>query len=392
MFGLHQSLRLELAQAFPTSLHMIQVPDGNLEEMLEELLADVKLHKAKNGAGNGGNLFDTASFSSVCARFSTPREVVPSYKASFDEQGMQVESLRDFTGVDRALSKYLAPPEERRSPEQSFSKRFKSSLDWKVQTQEKLVRYILACQERAIKTKNVHALQPLTYANLAEQVKVHPTTANRLLKDLWITLEGRELKASDFVMNGNSGLTQFQVQSYLLDLSREQGVSSLQDLSLSDQEITSRYNAQYQTSISRRLVNKARNILEKEFNLRVGTQKPQDHSFQPVNHWMYDRPMTKEDIYALASHQLEADDLKVLALPQQVSMPVNASAPPLETPTLWYHYLHTHMHPEQRTLFAQEIDTRAKKSGSYTSQDLDALKQSIEYDSRIRELYSRNNP
>ena len=62
MFGLHQSLRLELAQAFPTSLHMIQVPDGNLEEMLEELLADVKLHKAKNGAGNGGNLFDTASF------------------------------------------------------------------------------------------------------------------------------------------------------------------------------------------------------------------------------------------------------------------------------------------------------------------------------------------
>lgn len=366
-------MRLELACLLPPSVHMIQVPDGNLEEMLEELLEDVKLHKAKNGSGNGGNLCDTSTFSEVCRRFSTPGQITPSYKVLINEQRVQVESLRDFSGVDRVLSKYIVPPEDTpRSPEQNFSKRFKNSLDWKVQTQDKIVRNILECQREAIQTKDVHKLQPLTYDSIAAQVKVHETTANRLLKDMWISLEGRELKVSDFILNENSGLTQLQVQSYLLDISYEHTGDVLQDFSLSDQEITRRYNEKYQKSVSRRLVNKARNVLEKDFRIRRGTQKPSDHTLRPVHHWIYERPITEEEISSLVRHDLDTDD--VSALSQGAS-----SYQDSETSALWYHYLHAPMLPEQRILFAQEIDARAKKSGSYTSQDLDELKRSIEW-------------
>lgn len=369
------SQRLELQQQLPlATFSLIEVPDSALEDMLEDLLLDVKLHKVTKPKGNGRNLFNTEAFINKCKEYRAKTNLTPAYRINFNSEGLQLDSLRNFDGVHHVLREYLVPKEEKRSSEQNFSRKFLDSLNWKVKKQEEIVRYVLETQREAIESGDVYKLKPLTMASIAEIVKVHETTVSRLVKDLIISLHSAELPISDFIINENSGLTRIRLASYILNLSREYNVQSLSTLSISDEEIARKYSGEHQISVSRRLVTKVRNDFEKNRSVRIG--RPIEIS-DTIEHWLYERPITEEDISRLAVHNLDESDTTVLSQGITKTETGGYIALPLKempSTSLWYHFLHSSLSETEKTNIQQEIDFRAKNSERYNSEMLASLR------------------
>ncbi|PIN92775.1 hypothetical protein COU54_05590 [Candidatus Pacearchaeota archaeon CG10_big_fil_rev_8_21_14_0_10_31_24] len=272
------SMRLELSQHLPSMVcqTLLEVPDGALEEMLEQALTEIKIHKSKNSKGNKGNFFDTYGFFNICKRFTGKVNTQPLYSVNLNGD-IELTSLRDFSGVHKALSNYHVPEgENSRTKEQNFSLKFLESLDWRVKKQKDMVTKVIEKQRLAIESQDPNKLTDITYASLGKDLGVHETTANRLAKGLVINLNDIEMPLSDFIISEGSGLVQLQLKKYILEKARELEVYSLDKLPLSDQRLTKEYNAIYGTNIARRTFTKARINLKSSNSLRIGIQKPRD--------------------------------------------------------------------------------------------------------------------
>lgn len=361
------SLRLEQSQRFPSSIvSFLDIDDGSLEQVLEDVLVEVARHKEDNPKGNGGNLFDTPAFTSIAWKYSGKENTNPAYAVEINGE-VKIESLRDFSGVQKVLDKFHVPEgEPSRNLEQNFTHRFRNALNWKVGAQEKIVRYVLETQKKAIESGDAREMKPLDYQQLGEIVGCHETTIGRLCKGLIVKINEAEVPISDFVMNNNSGLIEFKLQEYILSLARRTGAEYLDSLPMSDMKIAKQYQEECGEVVARRTVNKARNKLS-GLHLRVGKAKPHG-TLESVKHWDYDRDLNEEDTFALISGRLPEQDVAILS--REISEPLDK----VDTPVLWYQFVHGKVKPEDLERVKQEIDSRANVPGSYSVAELQDLK------------------
>lgn len=243
--GLRLEHRLVLPQKLMMSLFLVNKSPKELESILEDALND---QRANHIAGKG-NLMWISPYDGGFNGNTKVSQVEPTYEVDINRDRINIEDLRDYSGVEKILGLFQYEGVERPLAN-CFSKAVKDQLSWGTEMQRKIVEYVFEKQKEAIESKDTRKLAVLTQDIIGEYIGVIGSTVSKLIKNLIVEVNGQNLQISDLITSNPESI---RAKRILLGFARKYG--GIDKIPYSDERMT-QILARQGINVARRTVNK----------------------------------------------------------------------------------------------------------------------------------------